>query len=212
MTAEAQQEVLNIVFEEEGILNRWPKGKFVRFAEEVQTREYPVETHVSTGGRRGARRRGDAGRLWKDEDSGENEGQDLRQSKRRGEEIDMVQECIAQLPVAQREMALRQMGDRMGETLVPDENAEIAYSATPGEGAVEGIVDDTEPKYDDDRDLSFKDVQEHPERELLLEAASKELKQWSEMDVGAFPGEEELEKIRLRGERILRARMIYKRK
>ena len=60
--------------------------------------------------------------------------------------------------------------------------------------------------------MSFKDVQEHPERELLLEAASKELKQWSEMDVGVFPGEEELEKVRLRGERILRARMIYKRK
>ena len=102
----------------------------------------------------------------------------------------MVQECIAQIPVAQREMALRQMGDRMGETLVADENAEIAYSATPGEGAVEGIVDETEPKYDDDRDLSFKDVQEHPERELLLDAARKELKQWSDMDVGEFPGEE----------------------
>ena len=108
----------------------------MRFAEEVQTREYTLESRVSTGGRRGARRRGDAGRLWKDEDSGENEGQDLRQSKRRGEEIDMVQECIAQIPVAQREMALRQMGDRMGETLVADENAEISYSATPGEGAV----------------------------------------------------------------------------
>ena len=48
-------------------------------------------------------------------------------------------------------------------------------------------MDDTEPKYDDDRHSSFKDVQEHPERELLLEAASKELKQWSEMDVGVFP-------------------------
>ena len=32
------------------------------------------------------------------------------------------------------------------------------------------------------------------------------------MDVGEFPGEEELEKVRLGGERILLARMIYKSK
>jgi hypothetical protein len=98
------------------------------------------------------------------------------------------------------------------DTFVEEEDAEAAYSAVPAGDAIEGIVDEIEPKYDDDRDLSFKDVQEHPEREQLLETARKELKQWTDMDVGEFPGEEELEKVRLGWERILRARMIYKRK
>ena len=106
--------------------------------------------------------------------------------------------------------ALKQMG--YPDTFVEEEDEEAAYSAVPAGDAIEGFVDEIEPKYDDDRDLSFKDVQEHPEREQLLEAARKELKQWTDMDVGEFPGEEELEKVRLGGERILRARMIYKRK
>ena len=61
----------------EGILNRWPKGKFVRFAEEVQTLEYIPEPWTSTSEGGGVRRKGDTGRLWKDEDSGESEGQEV---------------------------------------------------------------------------------------------------------------------------------------
>ena len=141
---------------------------------------------------------------------GENEGQEWRNGQRKIDAKGMVKECLAEIPAEHRRRAAEQMGypDTFEETV----DEEVAYSAVPAGDAIEGIVDETEPKYDDDRDLSFKDVQEHPEREQLLEAARKELKQWVDMDVGEFPGEEELDKVRRGGERILRARMIYKRK
>ena len=100
----------------------------------------------------------------------------------------MVKECLAEIPAEHRRRAAEQMG--YPDTFAEAVDDEVAYSAIPAGDAIEGIVDETEPKYDDDRDLSFKDVQEHPEREQLLEAARKELKQWVDMDVGEFPGEE----------------------
>ena len=210
LSAQAQQEVINIVFEEEGILNRFPKGKLVRFAEEVQTRFYTPESWISSGESRKAKRKGDAGLLWMDEDSGESEGEEIRNSIQEDERFQIAKECARHMPASQRVAAMEQMG--FSNTFAEEENAKVAMTVVPAEKAIEGIMDDIEPKYDDDRDLSFKDVQEHPEREQLLEAARKELEQWSAMDVGVFPGEDELAKIRVRGERILRARMIYKRK
>ena len=56
------------------------------------------------------RRKGDAGRLWEDEDSGESEGQEIRKSQRESDETDMVKDCIAEIPAEHRRRALTQMG------------------------------------------------------------------------------------------------------
>ena len=55
----------------------------MRFADEVQTLEYTPESWTSTSKKGGVRRKGDAGRLWKDEDLGESEGQEVRKINNR---------------------------------------------------------------------------------------------------------------------------------
>lgn len=57
------------------------------------------------------------------------------------------------------------------------EETQEAYAATSWGDTPEGIIDNTQPKYNDDRDLGRKEVHVHPEKEQLLEAARIELKQ-----------------------------------
>ena len=74
----------------------------MRFADEVLTLEYTPESWTSTSEEREVRRKGDAGHLLKDEDSGESEGQEVQRIKRQSDVMDMVKECIAQIPADQR--------------------------------------------------------------------------------------------------------------
>jgi hypothetical protein len=53
--------------------------------------------------------------------------------------MDMVKECIAQIPADQRQRTLKQMS--YPDTFVEEVDEEAAYSAAPGGDAIEGIVD-----------------------------------------------------------------------
>ena len=66
------------------------------------------------------------------------------------------------------------------------------------------------PIYDDEPQ-HYKEVLQHPEKDQILEAASKEIKQLKDYGVGVFPKPEDLPRIR-REHQVLRARMVYKRK
>lgn len=92
----------------------------------------------------------------------------------------------------------------------PEEEIQEAYPVNQMANMPKGIIDDTQPKFDDDRDLGWKEVQVHPEKERLSESAKLELKQWENMKVDVFPSEEGLEQVLRNGERILLTRMVYK--
>ena len=73
-------------------------------------------------------------------------------------------------------------------------------------------IDNWEIPIYDDEPKNAKEKDAHPERELLDEAAEKEVQQFKDMGVGVIPSHAEIEDVIRRGHKILRAKMVYKRK
>ena len=99
-----------------------------------------------------------------------------------------------------------------GETSFAASKSEDRPVKTGERGQQSDGIDDWEIPIYDDEPKNAKEKDAHPERELLDEAAEKEVQQFKDMGVGVIPSEEELADVIRRGHKILRAKMVYKRK
>ena len=83
---------------------------------------------------------------------------------------------------------------------------------TSEHGTLSVPVPDDKPVIYDDEPRNSAEVLKHPEKEAILESARKEMQQMIDMDIGVLLTPGEIQDLLARGDRILRAKMVYKRK